>query len=833
MVEASTLEKWKSCFKGFEVVCRRVEKDEVLVCSLCCRALSLGYRKGEGLQMSPWAVPSVGCQTFKRDALKDHWKSTFHIEATGHLCRYDEKQTKGINDYIENMLEEDALAVVNGLKVVAFQAAEMVPIHKFTSFINNLGKKLWKVPNLQESYTNWRFAWQAVEALSSHLTQKLRRDLAQSPCYTVQFDELTDCTTKALLIVYVGYIKQGRPATSFGLCREMESTTGEAIAAAVKSVCHHLGIKFSSLTSFATDGASAMSGSRCGAQAFLKKLNPYALHSHCVAHISALASADMFLQGELKDLDVLLSLIFAVFTRSAKMSALLQDIQEELELKPLKMLQFHSIRWLSRHKVLNRVLERLVPLLICLESDERKDSKAMEIVMRLLDFRTMGLLRYSLAVVEKLASFNRFLQNRNLHPADIKDRLDVTICELKADFIADGVRSPSIVRWLEEELELEADGDDVMWPKTGSVEQADTANRMWPVCRKSELEGEKFMLLLTMMDTTKKIVESLKRRFSNLLPLFEACKFMDPRQWPTSDKDLVKWGREGESKDWKEILNKQYGEPKTSQTGSGEYEFTPPINFQKLEEELPRFLLTVCSSHRRACVQDTYSCILMNAGCWERFPNCTKLVAIISTLIASTVECERGVSMVNALKKDETNRLMIGHLNDLARIRATFLEDGARAFDNLNWRDVYDEWHKKHPNGRKYAPDHRQLSEEFWVDHDIGENEDPVSELSQRKVQVLYKKVGMADETEEVTTQALSLEAALIADEVVSRLQNELQASIATRNAVVPAQEPQHHPIHQAMLYAQQMARMQGPQYLQQYWAAAQLQFQAYLNGKQ
>ena len=388
-----------------------------------------------------------------------------------------DKPVKPITSYIKGMQDADAEALINGLKTVIFLAANNLPLSKLEDITGHLGKKLWEVKDLQEHYMNWRFAVQATEAVSDYLTERLRKDLALSPCISLEFDELTDKSTTALLIAYVGYIKDGRSHKSFGLCVEMESTKGEAISFAVLGVCKHLGIEIGSMASNSTDGAASMAGNKNGAQAWIKKKNPYTLHTHCVAHISALASADAYTESELRELDELLSMVFAVFRNSPKMMAQFKDLQEQLELKPLRMVQYHGVRWLSRYEVLKRLWDRLVPLLRCLENDDRKSSGSENVMKELLEFSTMARLRFTMVIIEMLAKFNKFLQNRRLHPVEVIEQLDLTIDQIESAFIDSGVTSSYLMEWLNDELELDADGDHVMWPKiskaSGAVPEAE------------------------------------------------------------------------------------------------------------------------------------------------------------------------------------------------------------------------------------------------------------------------------------------------------------------------------------------------------------------------
>lgn len=847
-VADSTFDNWSKEFVGVERGCNP-EGIQVLWCSTCLRATEIGFKPSNG-RISPWACRDEGCKTFLRDALKDHWGSGFHVQAADYVMKND-KPAKPITSYIRGMQGADTEALINGLKTVAFIASNNLPLAKFEPVTKDLGKNLWGVKELQEHYMNWRFATQAAEAISDYLTEQLKKDLALSPCLSLEFDELTDNSTASLLIVYVGYIKDGSPRKSFGSCVEMESTKGEAISFAVLGVCEHLGIDIGSVTSISTDGAAAMAGNKNGAQAWIKKQNPYTLHTHCVAHISALASADVYTDSVLRELDDLLSMVFAVFRNSPKMMAQFKDVQEQLDLKPLRMLQFHGVRWLSRYEVLQRLWDRLVPLLQCLETDDRKSSRSENVMKDLLEFGTMAGLRFTMVIIEMLAKFNKFLQNRRLHPVDVMEQLDITIDQIESAFIDHGVTSPSVVKWLNEELEHNADGDYVMWPKIlkaddavpedeeteqmeYSVPGSKKAKEQWPVCKKELFEIEKSLQLNFMTETAKKIVIALRDRFANVRPFFEACKLLHPREWPRSGEELSNWGREGVSKEWMDTIGKQYGVAKKVKISEAYFTFTPPIDWEVLEKEFPAFMKRAGTSFRREKPHETYELLLNNGLMWSNYPNCNKLVSVIATLATSSVECERGVSMVNAIKTDETNRLGIGALNHRARIRSSYLEYGGelQMYGALDWTNIYNKWRKKDGNirGRTYAPPVQEHSEELLQQHSAPEKSASTELDPQRKVKVVYRHADAAVDENAAggsrnLERQLTMEGALIAEAIMKGM--EAHSDRTTRSAANGG-AAQITALTKAVEGLQkQMAWMQNQQCLHPYWAAMQLQIQA------
>ena len=87
----------------------------------------------------------------------------------------------------------------------------------------------------------------------------------------------------------------------------------------------------------------------------------------------------------------------------------------------------------------------------------------------------------------------------------------------------------------------------------------------------------------------------------------------------------------------------------------------------------------------------------------ERYPLLLVVVLLVLLIAVDTSECERGFSLVNRLKTEERNRLLIAHLNDLACVCNHAVPTGSskvQAIKHFNPQPILDMWMDGSRKGR-------------------------------------------------------------------------------------------------------------------------------------
>ena len=191
--------------------------------------------------------------------------------------------------------------------------------------------------------------------MSQNIEKNTAKTLANSN-FALQIDETTDITRKAQLIAFVRFIHENDIINQFLCCRELpDFTTGKHIFDIISSYLEEIKVSWKSCIGICTDGAPAMSGHIKGFSAHVKELNGDILFTHCFLHRETLVTK--YLPSELKIvLEQCVKMVNYIKSRPLK-SRLFSQLCQAMEAKHESLLLHTEVRWLSRGKVLSRVLE--------------------------------------------------------------------------------------------------------------------------------------------------------------------------------------------------------------------------------------------------------------------------------------------------------------------------------------------------------------------------------------------------------------------------------------------------------------------------------------------
>lgn len=192
--------------------------------------------------------------------------------------------------------------------------------------------------------------------------------------FSLIIDESTDASVSQILALVVRFYDRKRSKVTDALLDIVEVNDGTAngLYSAVKEVFSSAGIPLSNIIGFASDNCSTMLGANNGFQALLKKDLPHVFVLGCICHSFALCASHAssrlpsWLESFLKD-------ICCYFARSSKRNHDFRLIQEVLDMPSHKMLKLAQTRWLSRGKVVSRVLEQWDALKLFFQSESRTD----------------------------------------------------------------------------------------------------------------------------------------------------------------------------------------------------------------------------------------------------------------------------------------------------------------------------------------------------------------------------------------------------------------------------------------------------------------------------
>ncbi|XP_022168645.1 protein FAM200A-like [Myzus persicae] len=172
----------------------------------------------------------------------------------------------------------------------------------------------------------------------------------------MQLDESTDISNFSQLLVYVRYIYKEDILEDFLFCQTLNGrTTGNDIFTLINAFFENNEISWSMCKAICTDGAAALTGSKKGFRAKVNEISPSILFTHCMIHREALASKKLepFVNEVLQ-----YSIRVINFIKSKSLNSRLFTILcNEMGSDHTKLLLHTEVRWLSRGKILLRIVE--------------------------------------------------------------------------------------------------------------------------------------------------------------------------------------------------------------------------------------------------------------------------------------------------------------------------------------------------------------------------------------------------------------------------------------------------------------------------------------------
>jgi len=194
--------------------------------------------------------------------------------------------------------------------------------------------------------------------LSSDVEDQLIQCVKESKWFAIQLDESTDITNKAILLCYIRYIDYNMTDVKeeFMCCFELPSvTTSSEIFNAIDKYIRNI-FEWKNCIGLCTDGAANMTGRHSGVAKRIKDVSDQGMiFVHCIIHREHLATKRMSVQLN----EVFLKVIKIVnFIKSnALNSRLFTILCQEMGSEHEHLLLHAEVRWLSRGKVLKRLLE--------------------------------------------------------------------------------------------------------------------------------------------------------------------------------------------------------------------------------------------------------------------------------------------------------------------------------------------------------------------------------------------------------------------------------------------------------------------------------------------
>lgn len=200
-----------------------------------------------------------------------------------------------------------------------------------------------------------------IKDMSKDVDDQMREQFENENCdvlsllWALQVDDSTDISNKVQVISYLRYIINGKIDSQFFFCCELkEHSTGKDVFELVDYQVKSRGLKWENCVSVCTDGAPSMQGRHKGFVAYVLDCSSKVKIVHCMIHREVLMSKTLPTQL-LQTMNQMIKIVNYIKSNSLK-TRIFSSLCEAMD-SDYKTLLYHTeVRWLSKGKVLNRVI---------------------------------------------------------------------------------------------------------------------------------------------------------------------------------------------------------------------------------------------------------------------------------------------------------------------------------------------------------------------------------------------------------------------------------------------------------------------------------------------
>lgn len=240
-----------------------------------------------------------------------------------------------------------------------------------------------------------------IDEMSQWVEELLIQRVGESKFFSLQLDESTDVEGLCQLLVFIRYIWNNEAHEDMLCCEPIIRGTKEEIFKTLDTYIQKRGLDWMKCVGICTDGARAMCGKKSSVVTRLLEVCPNALWTHCNVHGEVLVTKSM--SDNLKNV-LSQSIKIVNFIKSRPLqSCLFEKLCEEMDNTHKSLLLHTEARWLSKGKVLARLVELRKEIIMFL--DEKSD-----LVKWLRDKKFVLELAYLADIFSKLHDLNLYLQ---------------------------------------------------------------------------------------------------------------------------------------------------------------------------------------------------------------------------------------------------------------------------------------------------------------------------------------------------------------------------------------------------------------------------------------
>lgn len=256
-----------------------------------------------------------------------------------------------------------------------------------------------------------------ISNMATDVRDQVIEKVKKSSFISLQFDESTDIAGCAQFVAFVRFESNEILMEEILFCKTLpKNTTGQCLHDMFLEATQDMNIDWAQkCIAICSDGAKAMTGAKSGFIARLKEQMPNASWMHCFLHRQALASKTLP-QEYSQVLNIIINIVNSIKGKALQ-TRLFRVICEDMGAQHCNLLYHTEVRWLSKGKVLTRVMELRAELLVYLQQAKSHYSEFIS------DPEFLLKLAFISDLFQHLNNLNKSLQGRDENVITAKDKL--------------------------------------------------------------------------------------------------------------------------------------------------------------------------------------------------------------------------------------------------------------------------------------------------------------------------------------------------------------------------------------------------------------------------
>lgn len=610
----------------------------------------------------------LGTSSYRTSSLEGHWQSKQHLLAASRFCEVErERQGQPIQGPMDRALralsesnKNIMLKLFNTVYFILKYEEPFTALPRLLSLQIKNGSELGKLL----SYRSDQACRRLCKVIADDIREPLIESVRSADAISLMFDGATDASITEVEIVYVRYVENGLPVTTYLSLQSVAHAHAQGVFDAIEKAFDDNGIHNwrDKVVGVGCDGASVNIGKNNSVATRILDDHDHILIIHCMAHRLELgvlgAIKNSRLLDEVKDV---LKKIYKHYHYSPKALREVRGIAEAMDGRLLKPSKVEGTRWTPHMERALKILTTSYPAIQAHfehvsqagpgQATAEVKGRAVFLTRKLKDMRLLRFMHFMLDLLKVVSSLSLSLQRDDINVNSMLDALETTNLELVALSQAPGEHLTEFTNSLQNDPQNPTGKmyKDVKLTHSGDVADDQT----YPD------------VIETVQDHITNRLENERDRATGIM---KTARIFDVNEWPHDQQQLAVYGNNKVT----DLYN--HFQPVISQV-------QPAVTLNNVQQEWTQLKAHILNANW----PEVSSCF--RHGFQNRFRNVLKLYEMVVALPVSSAVCERGFSCLGRIKSDWRSQLTTEQLD-----RLMLISIAGPSFDTYTAERALDKW---------------------------------------------------------------------------------------------------------------------------------------------